>query len=188
MPDYEISQPLERDYSGLWWECYSSDEKEGKKEYQRQWENRNKEHRKEYRKKYYQENKDIILENHRKWRERNKENIKDYYENNREKILEQCKKHSKTEKGRANHQRANSKRRARMKNIVNTLTVKEWLDILKEYKFKCAYCGKEFTLFNRETHDHVIPLSKGGNNTKENVVPACQSCNTRKHNKLDYNI
>ena len=77
-----------------------------------------------------------------------------------------------------------SKRRARGKNIINTLTAEEWINILKEYKFRCAYCGKEFTLFDRETHDHVIPISKGGNNIRENIVPACKSCNSRKYNKI----
>ncbi|MCK4464389.1 MAG: HNH endonuclease [Bacteroidales bacterium] len=39
-------------------------------------------------------------------------------------------------------------------------------------------------MFNRETKDHVIPISKGGDNTKENIVPACQSCNSKKFNKI----
>ena len=34
------------------------------------------------------------------------------------------------------------------------------------------------------TKDHVIPISKGGHNTKENIVPACQSCNNKKYNKI----
>lgn len=72
----------------------------------------------------------------------------------------------------------------KLENVINTLTAKEWIDILKEYKFKCAYCGKEFNLFDRPTRDHVIPISKGGHNTKENVVPACGSCNSKKHDKL----
>ena len=34
------------------------------------------------------------------------------------------------------------------------------------------------------TRDHIIPISKGGNNVKENIVPAYRSCNSKKHNKL----
>ena len=45
---------------------------------------------------------------------------------------------------------------------------------------KCQYCGSTRNL----TIDHVIPKSKGGNHTWENLVVACVSCNTRKGNKL----
>jgi 5-methylcytosine-specific restriction endonuclease McrA len=34
------------------------------------------------------------------------------------------------------------------------------------------------------TMDHVVPLSKGGPHTKENVVPACRPCNARKKDRL----
>lgn len=44
----------------------------------------------------------------------------------------------------------------------------------------CAYCGKE--LGNSFEIDHIIPLSKGGNNSESNLVAACQSCNRLKHN------
>lgn len=94
------------------------------------------------------------------------------------------KQYRQTPEGKISSQRNHSKRRAIGREIINTLTAGEWIDILMEYKFKCAYCGKEFTLFNRETKDHVIPISKGGNNTKENIVPACRSCNSRKHDKV----
>lgn len=72
-----------------------------------------------------------------------------------------------------------SKRRA-LKNI-NTppnemLTSAEWLAILAEHHGHCHYCGKEAKL----TLDHVIPLSKGGKHSKDNVVPACTHCNSSK--------
>jgi 5-methylcytosine-specific restriction endonuclease McrA len=46
----------------------------------------------------------------------------------------------------------------------------------------CQYCGR--TLPRRDlTMDHILPLSKGGGNSWENVVLACQSCNKRKANR-----
>jgi 5-methylcytosine-specific restriction endonuclease McrA len=33
--------------------------------------------------------------------------------------------------------------------------------------------------------DHVIPLSKGGNDTLDNVRPSHGKCNIRKHNKIE---
>lgn len=59
------------------------------------------------------------------------------------------------------------------------LTPAEWLAILAEADGHCAYCDKEAKL----TLDHVIPLSRGGKHTKDNVVPACLHCNSSKGNK-----
>lgn len=43
----------------------------------------------------------------------------------------------------------------------------------------CQYCGGKFP--RQELNlDHVIPRSKGGTSTWENVVCSCQSCNRRK--------
>jgi 5-methylcytosine-specific restriction endonuclease McrA len=59
------------------------------------------------------------------------------------------------------------------------LTSTEWLAILAEANGRCAYCDKEAKL----TLDHVIPLSKGGKHSADNVVPACAHCNKSKGNK-----
>ena len=46
----------------------------------------------------------------------------------------------------------------------------------------CLYCGHEFSRPSL-TRDHVLPLSKGGRDTWENVVTACFHCNSRKSNR-----
>lgn len=43
-------------------------------------------------------------------------------------------------------------------------------------RFECQYCGID----NDLTFDHLIPRSRGGQTTWENVVTACSSCNLRK--------
>ena len=43
--------------------------------------------------------------------------------------------------------------------------------------FECQYCGRP-----AENVDHVVPRSRGGTHTWDNVVAACRSCNARKEN------
>ena len=46
----------------------------------------------------------------------------------------------------------------------------------------CQYCQKRFG--NRElTFDHVVPVSRGGRKTWDNIVTACRPCNHRKGNR-----
>jgi len=47
----------------------------------------------------------------------------------------------------------------------------------------CWYCGKKVG-FKNLTMDHIIPLSRGGRSTKDNLVPCCKTCNTKKKNAL----
>ncbi len=49
-------------------------------------------------------------------------------------------------------------------------------NIFKRDGNKCVYCRSNKDL----TIDHVIPKSKGGKNTWENLVTCCQTCNIRK--------
>jgi 5-methylcytosine-specific restriction endonuclease McrA len=51
--------------------------------------------------------------------------------------------------------------------------------------YRCQYCGRHrAALRSREflTRDHVEPISSGGDNSWENVVTACSTCNNRKAN------
>ncbi len=43
-------------------------------------------------------------------------------------------------------------------------------------EFTCQYCGARHDL----TFDHVVPRSRGGRTTWENVVAACSRCNLKK--------
>ena len=49
-------------------------------------------------------------------------------------------------------------------------------------RFQCQYCGDEDDL----TFDHVIPRSRGGRTTWDNVVAACASCNLLKGGRLPH--
>jgi 5-methylcytosine-specific restriction endonuclease McrA len=45
--------------------------------------------------------------------------------------------------------------------------------------YSCQYCGAR-----AESIDHVIPRSRGGMHSWDNVVAACRRCNSRKENRL----
>ncbi|MDJ0613874.1 MAG: HNH endonuclease [Rhizobiaceae bacterium] len=52
-------------------------------------------------------------------------------------------------------------------------------------KFECQYCGSSE---NDLTFDHVIPRSKGGITSWQNVCAACSPCNVRKGNKMPKDV
>jgi 5-methylcytosine-specific restriction endonuclease McrA len=60
----------------------------------------------------------------------------------------------------------------------NDLTTLEWAEIRAAWG-GCAYCGLVGVPLQR---DCVLPLSRGGRYTVENIVPACRSCNASKSN------
>ena len=70
------------------------------------------------------------------------------------------------------------KRRAAKRGAsICDLTRVQWDGIKALYNHRCIYCG---TASRSLTQDHITPLSKGGNHTVTNVVPACRSCNASK--------
>jgi 5-methylcytosine-specific restriction endonuclease McrA len=52
-------------------------------------------------------------------------------------------------------------------------------NILKRDGMKCQYCGSTRDL----TIDHIVPKSRGGADSWENLVTACNSCNNKKGSK-----
>ena len=60
-------------------------------------------------------------------------------------------------------------------------------NIFERDKNTCQYCGRIFE--KRDLNlDHVIPRDKGGLTTWENIVCSCIACNTRKGNRLAYQV
>jgi 5-methylcytosine-specific restriction endonuclease McrA len=47
----------------------------------------------------------------------------------------------------------------------------------------CFYCGCRVA-HGQLTMDHIVPLSRGGRSIKDNLVPCCKDCNTRKKTML----
>lgn len=56
-------------------------------------------------------------------------------------------------------------------------TKAEWYALVRATKRTCHYCKQP----GRMTKDHIIPVSRGGSDAIDNIVPACMSCNYDKH-------
>lgn len=61
-----------------------------------------------------------------------------------------------------------------------THTTKEWNELRLNHNFSCAKCGKQEPEI-KLTKDHIVPISKGGNDSILNIQPLCQRCNAKKH-------
>ena len=118
----------------------------------------------DYTKKWKQENPDKHKAQVRRWQIKNPEMHKQYLNNwrarNPEKVSDQ-----------------NHRRRSR-KNFNGVFTIsKKFLKNL--YASTCLNCGSNQNI----TADHVIPISRGGRHSEGNLIPLCQSCNSKKGSK-----
>ena len=53
--------------------------------------------------------------------------------------------------------------------------------------WRCQYCTKKYKT-HELTFDHVIPRSRGGRTTWENIVAACRTCNTAKGSRMPEDV
>ncbi|HKW78680.1 MAG TPA: HNH endonuclease signature motif containing protein [Candidatus Limnocylindria bacterium] len=77
---------------------------------------------------------------------------------------------------RAAVRRAAENRRRAREVAGGSFTAAEWAALITQYGGRCAYRGELATLHV----DHRTPLSRGGSNRIENILPACARCNLEK--------
>lgn len=65
----------------------------------------------------------------------------------------------------------------------NRLQIPKWIrrEVYERDGHKCVKCGTTETL----TLDHIIPWSRGGDDTVENLQTMCRPCNSRKGNRVE---
>ncbi len=56
----------------------------------------------------------------------------------------------------------------------------------------CAYCGRRLSFFggrfDSKVKNHVVPLSRGGEDLPENIVACCKECHLLKGDYLNYTL
>jgi 5-methylcytosine-specific restriction endonuclease McrA len=75
-----------------------------------------------------------------------------------------------------------NRHRSRAVNAPGSHTLQEWREKLELFAGCCVYCGRDDVPMTR---DHRIPLERGGSDAISNILPACASCNSRKHTRTD---
>ena len=56
-------------------------------------------------------------------------------------------------------------------------------DILRRDGFKCVRCGRGSADGVKLHVDHIVPVSRGGKSTMDNLQTLCEDCNCGKGNK-----
>ena len=125
----------------------------------------NKEGRARYWAKYYKANQIKMRERSRRYKHNNPEKVKAAYSAWRKQDPERDKK-------------KHAARRSAMMGVRSFYVSSKELARLRA--MPCFYCGA-----NSPSHiDHVVPLSKGGNNSIGNYLPACKRCNSSKKDRF----
>ncbi len=122
----------------------------------------------EKKKREYQKNRDYQLRKSREWRlanpDRKRANNRRWFESNRQKIRQM----SRISKAKRRDWAAGAR-----------YSLADWQAMCDCFNSVCLCCGSDAAL----TVDHVIPLSRGGTNTIENLQPLCRHCNLSKNNR-----
>jgi len=72
------------------------------------------------------------------------------------------------------------KRRSHENGVIFEINSKDLKELFfKFYGKECRYCDKILKI-NTIVCDHIVPLTKGGDSTKQNLQLICRSCNSRK--------
>lgn len=118
------------------------------------------------------------------WQLANNEKVKQYskkyYENNKDKCRKSTEiwKNNHIERRREIKRLAQNRRWARYHRASGVYTETDINKLFEAQRKKCAIC--KTSIINKYHIDHVVPLSKGGSNDKDNLQLLCPLCNIRK--------
>ncbi len=172
---------LSRDgYDYICFECKNANSREWRaknkdrvQELNREYHEANREERKAYHRQYRRDHPDYFRGKAQEFREQNpayhRDNMREWARANPGKIKEK-----------------DNRRRAFKMGKPDSFTATEWLQLKHRYNYTCLRCGKREPEI-KLTADHIVPISKGGVGTIDNIQPLCRRCNTAKHDDtIDY--
>jgi 5-methylcytosine-specific restriction endonuclease McrA len=73
------------------------------------------------------------------------------------------------------------RRRSLQTAAAGSFTPSEFRALCAHYQWRCLACAAEDRALSV---DHVVPLTKGGNNSIKNIQPLCRPCNSRKRSQI----
>ena len=177
--------------------AYHAANKDKHNEHMRLYRIENKEELNRKQRETYTVNKDVICERNQRWAKANPERVREnwrraYHARGEAEHVKERAKHKRLREKIAPTRKAWAKanphkvrtyeqnRRGRELNAEGSFTAAEWLDRLLEFNNHCAYCLQPLDKVEQE---HMNPLSRGGTNNIDNLVPSCPPCNRKKHDK-----
>lgn len=135
-----------------------------------------------YAREYYWKNKDRVMARYWANRESNLARSREWKKKNRERNAAHSRKYYRTHPTAtivAGHKRRALKKAA----TINMRQIRAWMFAVKKRKSSiCYYCGCNIPT-SRIHFDHIIPLSKGGAHSIENLCVSCSECNLSKRAK-----
>ena len=154
--------------------------------YRKAWRKANSEKVREWERKYKNSlPRESVNAKHRDWCKRNPAKIKAksrrFYVNHRAEIRARHKQWCENNPHRISA--ASMKRRAlKAKATVNLRQITNWISSIKgKHEAVCYYCGGKILVGPNAIHfDHIIPLSRGGPHSVENLCVSCPACNLEK--------
>ena len=160
----------------------------------REWAQKNKERRNATQREWIKRNKERFLASQRKSRIKRREKIREWYVKNKIQHRASCKRWAENHKDKIRiYNKAHKairkiyKHKRRAYELAADIGCKEIAPLIKRWSaqkiFECYWCGKRCPQADMEI-DHIIPISKGGKHSAENVCKSCRPCNRRKYNKL----
>jgi 5-methylcytosine-specific restriction endonuclease McrA len=205
-PRQRLGIPIGDGYKSRCRNCWNAQKREERaakpdkhRETSRKYVEANKEHIRNLKRKHQAENPEKYDEALRRYRETHREELNTKAKERREQKLEHFR-----EIGRKSYERhaeerrkysleyykrfpeksvaATNRRRALKLSADGSHTEEAWQELKASYNFKCLRCGKQEPEI-KLTRDHVIPLTKGGSDSIDNIQPLCARCNSKKNYK-----